>query len=445
MSIEARNQALTEPPVNGGSKAQSTEKNANNNPKKPRSKRPNYNQIHAKPLPLEVHPLPAFIPHNPLSIVRIAIALFSQYSRPRKSHSIVHKAYFSLETQAIHVTDPASIRALWEQGFWGSGSLSRSEPRWLDQEKRRLGLEAAVTSEEFTRGRREERRQFKLERAKAQREAIEQQQREEGKLDADTHLEDLVETGALSESPKGTLYPADGGAPLGEGIIAPTDSIADRVSDILAEETSPGVIAIADQEHLQLTFEEAFFLSYVLGVLEIYHDNTLLHPVYLLRLFSAYSEFPLRRSSVHPIAPDDAFMLKYVVFHHFRSLGWVIRPGIKFACDYLLYLRGPAFHHAEFAIMVIPSYSHPYWSETADRRAAREQKEKKDWWWLHRLNRVQTQVHKSLMLVYVEVPPPWDEDCRDKELLEVDIGSVLLRYKVREFIWRRWSPNRNRD
>jgi tRNA-splicing endonuclease subunit Sen2 len=89
--------------------------------KPPQHRRPNFNEIHAKPIPLDVYPLPAFIPHNPISIVRIAISLLSHSFFPPKSHTIVHKAYFSPETQSIHVTDPAAIRALWEQGFWGKG------------------------------------------------------------------------------------------------------------------------------------------------------------------------------------------------------------------------------------------------------------------------------------------------------------------------------------
>jgi tRNA-splicing endonuclease subunit Sen2 len=142
------------------------------------------------------------------------------------------------------------------------------------------------------------------------------------------------------------------------------------------------------------------------------------------------------------IAPDNFFVLKYAVFHHFRSLGWVVRSGIKFAVDFLLYNRGPAFSHAEFAVMVLPSYSHPYWSETSQRREECKKKESRDWWWFHRINRVQSLAHKSLMLVYVEVPPPWDQN--PAAGAKLDIGAVLKQYKVREFVVGRWTPNRHR-
>ncbi|PSN75381.1 hypothetical protein BS50DRAFT_462306, partial [Corynespora cassiicola Philippines] len=447
-----------------------SEKKSNDPAKKPRPKRPNYHQIHSKSLPLDVHPFPAFIPHNPISIVRVAITLLSQTIWRPKSHPVIHKAYFSPETQSIHVTDPKSIRALWEQGFWGKGSLSRSEPRWLDQEKRKRGLEAAATAEENTRNRREERRQFKLERAMADYEAKEQQRREEGRI-PQAVLEESLENGDLTESPKGTLYSSNtpdrevGKDPNSTAVAA--EGLAE---EILALGAESGIHEqpeeIQDQEHLQLTFEEAFFLSYGLGVLEVYQDDAVLPPSYLFRLYATSTIFPLPEnahkhlhnlyhikelgssdsldtSEALSVAPDNGFMLKYAVFHHFRSLGWVVRPGIKFAVDYLLYHRGPAFSHAEFAVIMIPSYSHSYWSETPERAQEKEKKESRDWWWLHRLNRVHTQVHKTLMLCYVEVPPPWDNDHRGNQF-NVNIGAVIKQYKIREVILRRWSPSRNR-
>lgn len=46
---------------------------------------------------------------------------------------------------------------------------------------------------------------------------------------------------------------------------------------------------------------------------------------------------------------DNPFIINYVVYHHYKSLGWVIKSGIKFCVDYLLYKRGPVFNHAEYA------------------------------------------------------------------------------------------------
>lgn len=483
MAVDIEAQTNTRHVNPEGASAQPLQKAVNGTPKMPRPRRPNYNEIHAKPLPLDVYPIPTFIPHNPISIVRIALSLLSHSLFPPKSHALVHRAYFSAQTQSIHVTDAASIRALWEQGFWGKGSLSRSEPQWLTGEKKKRGIEASKTSAEVTQNRREERKQFKLERARAQREAIEQQLRQEGKLDADGSIEEMVDDGKISESPRGTIYTPDAGdivTVTGDSIVsemnksvsgsAPSFGEADTA---LAEEAE-----IKDQEHLQLTPEEAFYLTYTFGTLSVVpiggpqNEDQLEVPYpawYLFRLCAAYAEFPIPEahisrlqsayhlstavggvvSDMPSIEPDNQFILRYVVYHHFRSLGWVVRPGIKFAVDYLLYLRGPAFHHAEFAIMIVPSYSDPYWTEAPESESnigvRKKELGKKDWWWLHRVNRVQTAVFKTLVLAYVEVPPPWDGKSSLENGGKVDIGNVLKRYVVREVVVKRWSPNRNRD
>ena len=49
-----------------------------------------------------------------------------------------------------------------------------------------------------------------------------------------------------------------------------------------------------------------------------------------------------------PPRADNPFLINYVFHHHYRSLGWVVKNGIKFCVDYLLYKRGPVFHHAEY-------------------------------------------------------------------------------------------------
>jgi len=47
------------------------------------------------------------------------------------------------------------------------------------------------------------------------------------------------------------------------------------------------------------------------------------------------------------LRPDNSFIVNYVAYHHYRSLGWTIKSGLKFCVDYLLYKRGPVFDHAE--------------------------------------------------------------------------------------------------
>ncbi|KAI4196596.1 MAG: hypothetical protein LQ350_006468 [Teloschistes chrysophthalmus] len=438
-----------------------------NNPR-PRSLRPNYNKIHAQPLPIKTYPLPILIPHNPLSLIQIAFTYLSQLLAPPSSYpQPLFRGYFSAETRSIHVTDETTARALWEQGFFGKGSLSRSEPAWLEREKIRQGIVVGDTSEEVTRRRREERKQFKNERAKKEREAIEEKLAEElqgGSFNSVTEdgLRRLETQPSPNNAPMDTiaLDNTETMAPSVDSIISssmppPEDEGQDTsaalgefddasISLLRSSGLSPKVII--NQEHLQLNFEEAFFLVYGLGVLEVQaaSNSERISTSLLFSLNCSHSHFPPEATTY--LQPDEPFILSYVVYHHFRSLGWVVRPGIKFAVDYLLYNRGPVFSHAEFAVIIVPAFSDPYWSSTKALQAKADGKQKKTWWWIHCVNRVQTQVRKTLVVAFVEVPPPADaESGMFSESGEIrHVGRFLKRYRVREVILKRWTPNRSR-
>lgn len=214
-------------------------------------------------------------------------------------------------------------------------------------------------------------------------------------------------------------------------------------------------LVIKDKEHLQLTTEEAFFLHYGLGVLDIYDSDsrTKIATSQLLSLFRRSSYFPVAGEG-ELMKPDDQFMLNYVVYHHFRSLGWVVRGGVKFGVDYLLYNRGPVFSHAEFAVLILPSYSDEYWQSIVPSeeypQGRKEYTEKKlrqrgKWSWLHAVNRVNAQVKKTLVLVYVNVPAPLEAEGTLAGEENMGLHEVFARYGVREVVLKRWVSNRSRD
>lgn len=496
-------------------------------------RRPNFNQIHRNVLPVEIHPLPTLIPHNPLSLVTIALSYLIQVLSPPQRK--VYKGCFSSATSSIHVTDEETQRALWEQGFFGKGNLSRSEPTWLENQKR-----AGITAEENTDKRRSQRRQFKLDRAKQeQQEILEQLSRESPRTTPSTadvvktneqdfdSLADVLHSQTSSRSvPEDSLAKAtEDIKPESEALLTPkltdlhefspqpngrvngsiegfeewkkaidanglptppptstcseasqpetrpkrlqrTKTVRfsptiearefDLSSPVISPVKAPGTSRIEEakpvetvgtenKEHLQLSLEEAFFLSYGLGVLDIYPDDSevTLNTTSLLSLFRRHSYSPPRSLSV-PSEPDDPFMVSYAAYHHFRSMGWVVRSGIKFGVDYILYNRGPAFTHAEFSVIVLPSYSDPHREGTHQQKGAIEEKSKRSWWWLHGINRVQATVHKHLVLCYVDIPAP-ESVSKGGRGGDIDIGYLLERYKVRDVMVKRWTPNRSRD
>lgn len=463
------------------SKNEPTQENVRPAPaRRPRPQRPNYRHIHRFPLPLTVHPLPPLIPHNPLSVISVVLSYLTYLISP--PHQELYSAYFDSNTSSVHVTDEKTIRALWEMGFFGKGSLSRSEPSWLEREKKRRGQFGGKTSEDVTRERRTERRELKLERARMEKLAIEQRLQAEAAanesstaspdMDADStsngtataaekfSLRKAREARMLGSQQSGEQTPVtnSGNASPGRKVTTPGKTV--RFSPVVQEKQfisdstvlqlpeslidghrSDEESLLKNEEHLQLSNEEALFLAYGLGALQVYdNDRSSIIPTSsLLTLFRQHSYFPPRSPAAN-LDPDDPFLVSYVVYHHYRSLGWIVRSGVKFGVEYLLYNRGPVFSHAEFALVVIPSYDHPYWSETEERRMHAEEKQARSWWWLHCVNRVQAQVRKSLVICYVEVPPP-----HDAQALENDIGALLGRYKVRDVTIKRWVPNRSRD
>ncbi|KAI6248805.1 putative tRNA-splicing endonuclease subunit tsp-2 [Erysiphe necator] len=526
-------------------------------------------KLYNVPAPFHIFPLPIFLPHNPLSLIHIIFTWLSQLINPKDSQIFpAYQGFLSLETRSVHVTEVRSIRGLWEQGFYGKGNLSRSEPNWLDGERARRENKVALTSEEFTRKRRLERQKLKWERARKERLTIDQILLEEA--------EELNQNGIMNSSvtscvdpielltfPNSQLDPMNQNdaksngtnvhdnptlTELAHNVSSSCISMLDspqssrRIDEIIIDtpiekpsnfspeisveksnfdtiyessieyhdvknyreskhgslnsfetflgyksfskissiyrkliETSVRLcksvyffsnvinenpilknshssieiesklnedrcLIIRNEEHLQLTFEEAFFLSYALGCLNIIETATMtrISNQTLFKHFRQYSSFPSKIEKMQ--SPDDKFMINYVVYHHFRSLGWVVRSGIKFSVDYLLYNRGPVFSHAEFSVLILPAYSHSYWTSTMSLAEYSRQKQHRTWAWLSCINRVISQVKKTLVLCYVDIPPPLSIE--DEERMSLDVK--LSRYKIREFILNRFLTNRMR-
>ncbi|KAK1966921.1 tRNA intron endonuclease [Colletotrichum sublineola] len=243
---------------------------------------------------------------------------------------------------------------------------------------------------------------------------------------------------ALFNGVNGKAAPPANGTPLGPGVletgakdIAKSDN-SNRLEPMT--ETQAETSEMANKEHLQLTSEEAFFLSFGMGALRVV-DPATKAPIptsELFDLFRSYSYFPLR--AAEELQPDDGFLVNYAVYHHFRSLGWVPRAGIKFGVDWMLYAKGPVFDHAEFGAIILPSYSDQWWKQSGHPLP------RKTWHWLHGIVRVLSHVQKSLVLVYVDVPPPPQFD----EAMKRGPAEVFKLYKIREVMVKRWSSNRNR-
>ncbi|CAK9796474.1 tRNA-splicing endonuclease subunit Sen2 [Anthophora plagiata] len=172
------------------------------------------------------------------------------------------------------------------------------------------------------------------------------------------------------------------------------------------------------QETLYLTYEETFFLLYGIGCLNLIDfDGNLLDVDHAWHLFCK---------------TDQNFIPKYVVYHYFRSKGWVVKPGLKYGGDFLLYKQGPPFYHASYIVIID--------TVDGDPLIRNEVKcmHKLTWNNLLGLERLSETAAKEILFAQVLWP---SSALQTSNLSNVDI---LPEFSVRELLWRRWNPKHNR-
>jgi len=92
--------------------------------------------------------------HNPLSWIQyVAEYLFPEEVERIKCRAVIHK---SAGVSIVKVLAGKDQDTLWSMGFFGKGTLSRSDPSWFTRTSRRLNLEGSdqlpLTSEEIYAG-----------------------------------------------------------------------------------------------------------------------------------------------------------------------------------------------------------------------------------------------------------------------------------------------------
>lgn len=349
---------------------------------------------YSKPLPVplatelygELSPVSALSPYSWIHLLAlVALVVYRRVSQPDPPKMIVNVD----ELGAFQVRDDKQMWTLWSQGFFGKGTLSRSEPTW---KSRQLRDADDMAKEDFTAFRRDERRAFKRLRAESQKYELLLRQRQL-----------TPEEQSQWDSLKQEMEQAKSGA--GHQLAGEKRASEEASSPLLVSET------------LQLQKSEAFFLLFALDVVNIAKGDRVLDLHELLHLCTQRME------------PADAFLVEYAVYHHYRSLGWCVRSGIKFGCDMVLYKRGPPFMHAEYAVKWIVNGRE--WTTWEDFMA---------------LARVVSGVKKTLVLVYVDVPDATEFARLTRgKMTRARIHALFKLYRVNEVIYKRWSPSRTRD
>ncbi|GAA6059751.1 hypothetical protein JCM10212_001959 [Sporobolomyces blumeae] len=430
--------------------------------------------------------------------------LLSHVPRLSLSNHQIEAAWDDL-SGSVWVSDENDMQRLWRQGFFGKGFLSRSEPSWRRRvENRRAeleGREKRLTSEEITALRRQERKGTKLVK-KLERDAEKLLAAQAGSTAAPSvaggsERREGTELATVNEANAGSLEESEATAPAaavggaeGEPITSTEEGAREADEEAEEKEVPPEPWQL-DAEHTQLQPEEAFFLLFSLGCLSLREapsfpsdEPTSTTPRPRLSITSAFSLF-LR--SAHPPSPttlepstrsvdprlnrlDSPFLLSYAAYHHYRSMGWVARSGIKFCVDWVLYgPGGPVGSHAEFAVLIIPTYVDPadaisspfrttsHLSVSADpelRSALEEQQEnehlrgegerRNSWKWFHTVNRVCSGVKKTLVLLHVVIPPQSSLPT-SPDWVSQHPAQALAKLEMREVVVRRFLAGRMRD
>lgn len=156
-----------------------------------------------------------------------------------------------------------------------------------------IGHDEALTSEEVTERRRGERKEFKRERARVERERREKQLAEEGKIVKEVDGNEIEQ--ATPVVAKSITFAA----------VEPPSS---RRKSLERQ-----VVDVEDLEHLQLTLEEAFFLSFGLGVLEIKNSETNVCPEEIYVIPLRYIDY--RRKKFHKRIYFHCFALTHISHH----------------------------------------------------------------------------------------------------------------------------------
>ncbi|KAG8181814.1 hypothetical protein JTE90_001469 [Oedothorax gibbosus] len=289
-----------------------------------------------------------------------------------------------LEDNCVLIHDEKSIKLLYTKGFFGKGTLSNNAPRicckkqihhdkgYKKRDRKRKRLESPSPSEEL-------------------------------------QDEEIICVEDDDEAPKPKNKDIE--------VVLSDSDLSSEDSETQQEESGMEQPDSVEKESLQLTFEEAYFLSYGLGCLVVKERN---QPLNLSKLWNKFCE----RSA------DKNFPVMYTAYHHFRSKGWIVRCGLKYGVDYVLYKDGPPFYHSTYSVIV----------KAVKEQGLREERGQRQFTWgsLLALNRVTNTVGKGLMFLYVIKPHQVSEQ-------KIITPFCISQYKVEEVLMKRWVPSASRE
>ncbi|KAI9205876.1 tRNA intron endonuclease [Polychytrium aggregatum] len=337
-----------------------------------RGKAQHLRELHRRPLPVQIAPhglglrllLPSWL------------YLFRQPARPKAISTVSGSMVWS----------PEDYLLLWQCGFFGKGTLSRSELTWEMRQTRGGGGEGIAGLKQKT------------------------------------------------SDPSGSAQDP--------GILSLGQAL-----DLESNQDDPAALppSLKGLESMQLTAEESFFLAFALGSLEVTHSVSK-KQLTILDLWSKFHADAVVQRSRHPPTegeiwcPDNPFVVAYAAYHFYRALKWVVRSGIKFGTDFVLYQKGPAFRHSDYAVTVISTKPSAQRQHSPEPEIESSGRPSSTWQQFLASSRVCAQANKRMLLCYVQVP-----DTLSVETHRDDPAAALRQYSIFDVVVSRWVPQRTRE
>ena len=184
-------------------------------------------------------------------------------------------------------------------------------------------------------------------------------------------------------------------------------------------------------EQLQVSFLECFFL----------HDTTESLSIRLGDVLGTPRGEPLSKEdlwSALVTRGGERFVIDYCAYCHYRTMGWVVRGGLKYGVDFILYSKGgPLVKHGELAVRIQVEGSEPLpdGSPSTTFLTADQINRLSD---LQSLSRVTETVSKGLLLCLVS----WEEGGTSPTWSS---PSIMSKMKIKDHIVRRWDPSKTRE
>lgn len=179
---------------------------------------------------------------------------------------------------------------------------------------------------------------------------------------------------------------------------------------------------------MKLMPEEAMFLSYALGCLIVSQSVQQQSCQYSSERNDMYREMTIDEMWTAFTRADKAFPIRYAVYHHYRTKGWVVKSGLKFGTDWVLYPVGPPFYHAQYTVLI-----QCVWSDTLRRDDSASWREF-SWTNIAATERLNSHVAKAPLICLV---------LRPRGLTDSQLGKLqcLHQLSIQELLLSRWLPS----